>query len=300
MRILVLITALLWAGVSGWWYTCNIKGYCDIKPKTATLTSHIVLSDKNADENSSELATKSQDNDTTIEATAADDSNANNMEADQVIETSTEDNATNDVTDGGEDTAQETETDIQDSNGAAKDAENTETNTTPEDTVSSLEDATLAAEDELPNPLEEDIPAEDDNDDTKIKIDRVKNAYPDTDVTPEIKKVRIYSPSAASNPKDLNTNAARYFDKVIEMLKADETLEIVLTGYTDSKGGEARNKALGLRRAKTLKAIFVAKGAPADRILTESQGEANPIWSNKTEDGRKKNRRVELESKNKE
>jgi outer membrane protein OmpA-like peptidoglycan-associated protein len=293
MRIVVLITALLWAGASSWWYTCNIKGYCDTDLKTATQSSHVASSDGE----SSNDTTPSKDTNAAI-ATSKTSDNAEETNKNAVDPS--EDTAAKDEADK---TSEPTENDAEPENTPSKDAANTEADTTTEDTAEGEIDTT--SEDtaaEQPNPLEEDIPADDDNDDTKIKINRIKNAYPNTDVAllPKIKKVRIYSPSAASKSSDLNTNANRYFDKVVEMLKADENLEIVLTGYTDSKGGETRNKALGLRRAKTLKAIFVSKGAPAERIITNSLGEADPIWSNKTEDGRKKNRRVELESKNKE
>jgi outer membrane protein OmpA-like peptidoglycan-associated protein len=163
--------------------------------------------------------------------------------------------------------------------------------------VATENDATVSAENSV-NALEEDIPAEDDNDSTKIRIDRVESKPSDTATSHKIKKVRIYFPYNSSKQVQLNTNAARYFDKVVEMLKADETLTISLVGHTDSQGGEKRNEALGLRRAKAIKGMLVKRGAPAARITTDSLGESKPIWSNKSAAGRNKNRRVELESQN--
>jgi hypothetical protein len=118
--------------------------------------------------------------------------------------------------------------------------------------------------------------------------------YSCQDSTIKIKKVRVYLPRTVSKQTAFNTNAELYLDKVVEMLNTDEGLKISLIGYTDSTGGNARNKAIGLRRAKILKSILVNKGAPAARIIADSKGEEDPIWSNKSKAGREKNRRVEL------
>ena len=70
---------------------------------------------------------------------------------------------------------------------------------------------------------------------------------------------------------------------------------VVATGHTDATGSEAYNIKLSLRRANAVKAFLVSKGIPADRIFTAGKGEGSPVASNKTRDGRAKNRRVEVE-----
>lgn len=73
-------------------------------------------------------------------------------------------------------------------------------------------------------------------------------------------------------------------------------LEVVIAiGHTDSIGSVAYNQKLSVRRAESVKAYLVSKGIPANRIYTEGKGESQPVASNKTKEGRAKNRRVEIE-----
>jgi len=73
-------------------------------------------------------------------------------------------------------------------------------------------------------------------------------------------------------------------------------LEVVIAiGHTDSIGSDAYNQKLSVRRAESVKAYLVSKGIPANRIYTEGKGEKQPVASNKTKEGRAKNRRVEIE-----
>jgi OOP family OmpA-OmpF porin len=73
-------------------------------------------------------------------------------------------------------------------------------------------------------------------------------------------------------------------------------LEVVIAiGHADSIGAEAYNQKLSVRRAESVKAYLVSKGIEANRIYTEGKGEKQPVASNKTKDGRAKNRRTEIE-----
>lgn len=72
----------------------------------------------------------------------------------------------------------------------------------------------------------------------------------------------------------------------------DEMLTIV--GHTDSFGSDEYNLALGQRRADASKEYLVAQGVPADRMVTESAGERQPIAPNDTDANRGKNRRIEI------
>ena len=68
---------------------------------------------------------------------------------------------------------------------------------------------------------------------------------------------------------------------------------VQVTGFTDSQGSASGNQALSLRRAEAVAAILKESGASGS-IRTEGRGAADPVADNATEEGRAKNRRVEI------
>jgi outer membrane protein OmpA-like peptidoglycan-associated protein len=87
-------------------------------------------------------------------------------------------------------------------------------------------------------------------------------------------------------------------DKVVAILKADTSLNLTISGYTDNVGTAAKNLQLSADRANAAKTYFVAHGISADRIIAQGFGPANPIAPNTTAKGKAKNRRVEFAIKN--
>lgn len=81
---------------------------------------------------------------------------------------------------------------------------------------------------------------------------------------------------------------------LLEYMKAKKTTVIELGGHTDDKGDDQQNMKLSEDRAKSVKQYLVDKGIEADRIKAVGYGETKPIASNKTEEGRKQNRRTEV------
>ncbi|MBI3883952.1 MAG: OmpA family protein, partial [Sphingobacteriales bacterium] len=85
---------------------------------------------------------------------------------------------------------------------------------------------------------------------------------------------------------------------VVEILKADTSLNLEIKGYTDNSGDAVKNQKLSADRANAAKAYLVKKGIKASRISAEGLGIKNPIAPNTTPEGRTKNRRVEFKLKN--
>ncbi len=70
---------------------------------------------------------------------------------------------------------------------------------------------------------------------------------------------------------------------------------LTIKGYTDSTGSVQTNEALSKKRAEAVKVQLVNNGIPATVVSTTGLGPANPVGDNKTDLGRKQNRRVEIE-----
>lgn len=81
---------------------------------------------------------------------------------------------------------------------------------------------------------------------------------------------------------------------LLKLLNENPEISIKLIGHTDDVGQEDDNLNLSEQRAKAVYTALVGKGASAQRIQYEGRGETEPIASNETEDGRKKNRRTEF------
>lgn len=84
-------------------------------------------------------------------------------------------------------------------------------------------------------------------------------------------------------------------NRVAELLKEREGLNIVISGHTDSTGPESYNLGLSERRARSVRDYLVKKGADEERLAIKYFGETKPTAPNTTVEGRKKNRRVEFQ-----
>jgi outer membrane protein OmpA-like peptidoglycan-associated protein len=82
--------------------------------------------------------------------------------------------------------------------------------------------------------------------------------------------------------------------QVVTLLRDYPGVLLIIEGYTDSHGSEQLNDRLSLQRAKSVEQALVADGLKATRLRTRGLGSADPIADNGTQDGRDKNRRVEL------
>ncbi len=86
-------------------------------------------------------------------------------------------------------------------------------------------------------------------------------------------------------------------DQVVAALKLAQTLKLEVGGHTDNVGTPASNLALSEARAKSVMTYLTGKGIAATRLTVKGYGQNNPVADNRSEEGRAKNRRVELVKK---
>jgi len=97
-----------------------------------------------------------------------------------------------------------------------------------------------------------------------------------------------------TNKSDIKPDAQPTLAEVAKMLKAQPSLRIGIEGHTDNVGAPAANKLLSENRAKSVMGALVTQGVAANRLSASGFGQEKPVADNRSEDGRAKNRRVEL------
>ena len=119
-----------------------------------------------------------------------------------------------------------------------------------------------------------------------------------TDIIPEDKgpdqQIVVMDERALNFDFDKSVVKPQYFEmlhKFVEYVNFND-YEVVIEGHTDSKGTNAYNMALGMRRAQSVKAKLLEFGMDPSRIVeTVSKGEEEPVATNTTDEGRAQNRR---------
>jgi outer membrane protein OmpA-like peptidoglycan-associated protein len=98
----------------------------------------------------------------------------------------------------------------------------------------------------------------------------------------------------AFNSDKLTPGSRAILDKQVAKIKASPGMKVQVAGHTDSIGSDAYNQKLSEKRAKAVMDYFIAQGIPASQLSSVGYGKFRPIAPNDTEEGRAKNRRVEL------
>jgi OmpA-OmpF porin, OOP family len=86
-------------------------------------------------------------------------------------------------------------------------------------------------------------------------------------------------------------------EQIYIMLNTNTSLKVSVEGHTDNVGDAASNKKLSEARAKAVMDALIAKGIKKERLASVGWGQEKPVSDNRTEDGRAKNRRVEIVKK---
>jgi outer membrane protein OmpA-like peptidoglycan-associated protein len=82
--------------------------------------------------------------------------------------------------------------------------------------------------------------------------------------------------------------------EVQKMLEQNESWRIRIEGHTDNVGQKAANQTLSDKRAQAVMGWLLAHGIDASRLTAKGYGDNRPVADNGAEEGRAKNRRVEL------
>ena len=99
----------------------------------------------------------------------------------------------------------------------------------------------------------------------------------------------------AFDKSELTAESTAILDQAVDVLNRYPALKVEVAGHTDSVGTDAYNQGLSERRAKTVYDYLTSKGIAADRLSgPNGYGEAKPIDTNDTSEGRARNRRTEL------
>ena len=93
---------------------------------------------------------------------------------------------------------------------------------------------------------------------------------------------------------DLKADGEATVKEIATMLKSAPTLKISIEGHTDNVGNAASNLKLSEARAKSVMEAVVKAGIAKDRLSSKGLGQTTPIADNRSDDGKAKNRRVEL------
>lgn len=98
----------------------------------------------------------------------------------------------------------------------------------------------------------------------------------------------------ATDSTEILPDSLPQIDQVMQLLKDDPALKLSVNGHTDNSGNAAHNQQLSEGRAKAVVAALLAKGVDGARLAAKGFGQQQPVADNAQEEGRAKNRRVEL------
>lgn len=99
-----------------------------------------------------------------------------------------------------------------------------------------------------------------------------------------------------NNSDKLKVASLVQLDELATILQKYETANLIIEGYTDSRGDDAMNMTLSQKRTESVKTYLMGKGIMESRLTATGFGKSSPIADNKTAIGRAKNRRVELKT----
>ena len=109
-----------------------------------------------------------------------------------------------------------------------------------------------------------------------------------------IEKVKLENVFYATASFELDSRSNSELNKVADFLNDNPTVKISVEGHTDNEGSKEGNTKLSKNRAKSVYQYLIEKGIDKSRLSIKGFGSSQPVADNETEEGRKKNRRIEV------
>jgi len=106
--------------------------------------------------------------------------------------------------------------------------------------------------------------------------------------------VAIYGILFDVDKASLKPESQKPLQEIVKLMRNYPDLKLEIQGHTDNQGSADYNRDLSQRRAETVKTYLTTYGTDASRLAAKGYGLSQPVASNDTEEGRAKNRRVEL------
>jgi len=106
--------------------------------------------------------------------------------------------------------------------------------------------------------------------------------------------VAVYGINFDSGKSAILPDSEPVLAEVQKLLEQNDSLKIRIEGHTDNTGNSAMNQSLSERRANAVMGWLIAHGIDPSRLSAKGFGDSKPVADNSTDEGRAKNRRVEL------
>ena len=129
-----------------------------------------------------------------------------------------------------------------------------------------------------------------------IEVEAMKQEITANDMLDELTRsgfIALYI-NFETGKADIKQESQGVVGQIAEMLKANPSLAVAIEGHTDNVGSPASNKKLSENRAQAVMKAVAGKGVDRSRLSARGWGQEKPLADNRTEEGRAKNRRVEI------
>ena len=134
-------------------------------------------------------------------------------------------------------------------------------------------------------------------DQTIVTEKKMEQEITASDLSDQINKsghVAVYGIHFDTAKATIQADSESVLQQIVQLLKQDAALKLRVEGHTDNQGAAATNQALSEKRAQAVVAWLTSHGVAPSRLTAKGFGATKPVADNTSEDGRAKNRRVEL------